>query len=387
MNAVANRVLHPKLLLGALLPYALAWAGCAGSLEEPEMFMPRADAGSPVEATVEAAAAPSCPDVPTLFAKTCGTTGCHDATTKIESLDLVSPGLASRLVGVPSVEGVGLLIDPSTPSKSVLYTKLLPNVPFGARMPAGGSLDANTIQCALAWITSEATPAPAGSGDAGDGAIASDDGAPTFCAGSTHTFCADFDEPDPDGSVLAGGWDKVEEQGGGVVTISTERARSGTRSLKTTIPRQTTTATASANLVRIFPGWGHFRLEFDVWVVAPAWQSGDVNFGMASVGFFSSGAQQAMDLTFAQQYSVYSVGAGTSQLGALPTDAWFHASFDVQPSGSSTANVGGIEYSVTANPVSPGGQPVTWVFMGLIGYNAPSPEVVAYFDNVVVDQW
>jgi hypothetical protein len=61
------------------------------------------------------------------------------------------------LVGVPSGEGVGLLIDPATPSKSVLYTKLLASPPFGARMPTGGSLDTSTTQCVLAWITSQAS--------------------------------------------------------------------------------------------------------------------------------------------------------------------------------------------------------------------------------------
>jgi len=166
MDPIANRLLHLPLVLGALLVPVLAWSGCAGSLEDPEMFTMQADAGTPVEAAAEAAAAPTCPDVPTLFAKTCGTTGCHDATTKAEALDLVSPGLASRLVGVPSVEGVGLLIDPASPSKSVLYTKLLSSPPFGARMPTGGALDTSTTQCVLAWITSQASSTPA-MGDAG----------------------------------------------------------------------------------------------------------------------------------------------------------------------------------------------------------------------------
>lgn len=167
MNPVVNRVMHLPLLLGALLLPALAWSGCAGSLEDPEMFTMQTDAGTSGEAAVEEGSAPTCPDVPTLFAKTCGTTGCHDATTKAEALDLVSPGVASRLVGVPSVEGVGLLIDPSTPSKSVLYTKLLPSPPFGARMPTGGALDASTTQCVLAWITSQASSPPPAGGDAG----------------------------------------------------------------------------------------------------------------------------------------------------------------------------------------------------------------------------
>lgn len=167
MNPAANRVLRLPLVFGVLVPAALAWSGCAGSLEDPEMFTTQSDAGAPVEAAVEAAPGPTCPDVPMLFASSCGTTGCHDATTKAEALDLVSPGLASRLVGVPSVEGVGLLIDPSTPSKSVLYTKLLASPPFGARMPTGGSLDSSTTACVLAWITSLSSSPPPASGDSG----------------------------------------------------------------------------------------------------------------------------------------------------------------------------------------------------------------------------
>ncbi|HEX8792774.1 MAG TPA: malectin [Polyangiaceae bacterium] len=168
MMPVTNRLLHVPLILGAPLLCAFAWCGCAGSLEDPEMFTAQGDAGVPVEeAAVEAAPAPACADVPTLFANTCGTAGCHDATTKAEALDLVSPGLASRLVRVPSVEGVGLLIDPTTPSKSVLYTKLLAAPPFGARMPTGGALDTSTTQCVLTWITSQSSsPVPSGT-DAG----------------------------------------------------------------------------------------------------------------------------------------------------------------------------------------------------------------------------
>jgi hypothetical protein len=169
MNSVANRLWHVLLVCGAVPVPALAWSGCAGSLDDMLSFGRPTDAGATVEAAAEAAATPTCPDVPTLFATTCGsagTTGCHNATTKAEALDLVSPGVASRLVGVPSAEGVGLLIDPSTPSKSVLYTKLLPAPPFGSRMPTGGSLDANTTECVLDWITSQADGMPQGT-DAG----------------------------------------------------------------------------------------------------------------------------------------------------------------------------------------------------------------------------
>jgi hypothetical protein len=140
-----------------LLVSAIGWAGCAGSLADPAAFsVDTGDSGPTSNLDDAGSSAASCPDIPTLFASSCGTAGCHDATTKAESLDLVSSGVASRLVGVPSVEGTGLLIAPSSPSQSVVYTKLLAMPPFGARMPTGNPLDPARIQCVLDWVTTEA---------------------------------------------------------------------------------------------------------------------------------------------------------------------------------------------------------------------------------------
>lgn len=156
-------------VLAALVVSLFAWAGCAGTLTNPGAFEPVPDAAPTPDAAVgdDAPAPPQCPDVPTTFAQSCGTAGCHDVTTRAESLDLASPGVASRLVGVPAVEGVGLLIDPSTPSKSVVYTKLLSTPPFGLRMPTAKPLDDATTQCVLAWVTSEASSKASSGSDGG----------------------------------------------------------------------------------------------------------------------------------------------------------------------------------------------------------------------------
>jgi hypothetical protein len=225
----------------------------------------------------------------------------------------------------------------------------------------------------------------AGLADA-DAVAGADAGGDRFCAGSKHSFCADFDDPTPDGGLLTGGWDQVQKARGGLVEISTEHPRSGARSLKATMPRETTTG-AIAALARIFPGWRHVVLDFDLYIEKPSWQVDDVNIGIATVGFYSTSGQQEMDLAFAQQYSAYALGtAGQDQnRPALPSDVWIHAHFDVQAGGSATARVGTLDYAVTGSSVSPGGSPSTYVFMGLSGFNAPSPDVVAYFDNVVVD--
>jgi hypothetical protein len=150
-----------------LLLVATAW-GCPGTLDDPARFL-GADAGA-ADPEAAATADAGCPDIPALFATTCTASSCHSASNKAQGLDLQSPDLAARLVGVPATEGPGLLVDPSTPSQSVLCTKLQPDPPFGARMPLSAApLDGATIACVLAWIeqTAEATHGDAGDGDGG----------------------------------------------------------------------------------------------------------------------------------------------------------------------------------------------------------------------------
>jgi hypothetical protein len=69
-------------------------------------------------------------------------------------LDLQSPDVLSRLVGVKTTEGTGLLIDPADPKMSVLYTKLTSVPPFGSRMPlASTPLTDTMLACVLAWVS------------------------------------------------------------------------------------------------------------------------------------------------------------------------------------------------------------------------------------------
>ena len=136
--------------------------GCPGTLDDPARFLldagGTAEAGAPSEGD-DAGAGGNCPDVPTLLAQTCTASTCHSASNKAQGLDLQSPDVAARLVGVPATEGAGVLIDRSAPTKSVLYEKL------GAT-----PLDAPTLACVLAWVTQAAdapgsdASAPKGSG-------------------------------------------------------------------------------------------------------------------------------------------------------------------------------------------------------------------------------
>jgi hypothetical protein len=143
-----------------------ALAGCPGNLEDPGRFDTDAALGA-------------CPDVTqTVFLTVCATSQCHSTAAKAQGLDLQSPDVASRLIGVPATEGTGLLVDPNAPQTSVIYTKLTSTPPFGVQMPfAEAPLDPATVQCVLDWITSQVEGDAGGEGgEGGDDGTASDDG-------------------------------------------------------------------------------------------------------------------------------------------------------------------------------------------------------------------
>jgi len=123
---------------------ALLLAGCPGSLDDPGRFTTQSD---------------TCPDIPMVFAGSCGATGCHATQNPASGLDLDSAGIYGRLSGQKAKGGSGLLLDPASPDHSVLYEKLGTTPPFGARMPlSGATLDDATIACVLTWIEKGGTP-------------------------------------------------------------------------------------------------------------------------------------------------------------------------------------------------------------------------------------
>jgi hypothetical protein len=142
-----NKSLIGPSLVALAAAVAAMLAGCPGSLEDPARFETDGSA---------------CPDMPTFFAQSCALAGCHNAQSMTGGLDLASPNVFQRLSGKKAAGGggTGLLIDPSNPSDSVLYTKVTATPPYPTRMPAsGGPLSDDEIACVLTWIeTSAATP-------------------------------------------------------------------------------------------------------------------------------------------------------------------------------------------------------------------------------------
>ena len=158
--------------IGLLAFAPLLVFGCAGELENPERF----SAPSVSRCTIDIDVQTEIFGTPEAPAK-CGLGGCHGpaggAVPPASELDLVSPGVEARLVGVAGV-CMGLLIDPADPENSLMVRKLHPAPSCGQRMPFGGMLTDDEIDCVTEWVTQAAmtgaVDAGAGSGsDAGGG--------------------------------------------------------------------------------------------------------------------------------------------------------------------------------------------------------------------------
>lgn len=128
-------------------------SGCPGTLDDPQRFQ---TAGSLESCDAR---------IDELLAKTCAASGCHSGEQPAQGLDLASPGLEKRLVGVnPTGAGCsGVLADPKNPGQSLLYLKLTELPPCGVPMPFGGSrLSSRDLACMKTWIADLG-------GDGGDG--------------------------------------------------------------------------------------------------------------------------------------------------------------------------------------------------------------------------
>jgi hypothetical protein len=145
----APRAVHAALAALAACALAIPLAGCPGELADPGRFV---DGGGGGGGT---GGGSTCPDTPTFLATTCIGSGCHGSDAPVEGLDLQSSGVFTRLSGKKAMGGPGMLIDPTDPTKSVLYLKLLNPPPFGSRMPLVGTpLSDAQVACVLSWIES-----------------------------------------------------------------------------------------------------------------------------------------------------------------------------------------------------------------------------------------
>lgn len=126
----------PSLRGAALIGLAVC-AGCAEELADPEQF------GVCTDATVTR-----------IFTDVCAR--CHGTEVREAGLDLVSPGLKGRLLGVRSVtpECAGRpRVDDAGGSYHLLLDKLRPLPGCGARMPKDGPyLSLDETDCLERWV-------------------------------------------------------------------------------------------------------------------------------------------------------------------------------------------------------------------------------------------
>ena len=144
--------------VSALLRCAIVAActvGCPGSIDDPGRFLDAGGACAFGDEWVERR----------LFPETCGVDSCHGTTFPAADLDLVSPGVASRIVGVQGslTCGGAPLVDPSNPAGSLFVAKLGANPGCGSRMPLGApALDRSRIECVQQWLIAAALPRDGG---------------------------------------------------------------------------------------------------------------------------------------------------------------------------------------------------------------------------------
>jgi hypothetical protein len=125
---------------------SLLLVGCPGGLNNCEDFnaCPGGAGGSP-GTTVEL-----------VFEVNCGNAVCHDSDQPAAGLDLVSPDVASRTVGMNSNDptcGSDILVIAGDPDESYMIKKIVnePGV-CGGQMPIGTLLDAEDTNVIRDWI-------------------------------------------------------------------------------------------------------------------------------------------------------------------------------------------------------------------------------------------
>ncbi len=146
-----------------------AAAGCPGSLDNKADFLDGGLTSSGTSASTGSGVVDPCGDVPAdILATSCGGNGCHGVKAPQNGLDLESPGVATRVVGVAAKLCPGILAKPSDPANSVIYTKLLADNTCGARMPlAKPALSQQEMDCVKTWIGNQASGTSTGAGGAG----------------------------------------------------------------------------------------------------------------------------------------------------------------------------------------------------------------------------
>ncbi len=150
---------HARPWTRGLAAFALLLTACPSDVEDPERFLITPEQCEQVEQLI--------------FAPRCGNAACHETSKPAAGLDLVSAGLASRVLAARSERCSNRpLVDPAGPGESFLVQKLGTGVRCGSRMPlARKPLSDEEAACVIQWVRTLAdAPPPAVDGGGADGA-------------------------------------------------------------------------------------------------------------------------------------------------------------------------------------------------------------------------
>ncbi len=172
MNHLVRSAFAASVLVGACL------LACSGSSGSSDVTSSGGTSGGPAPTSGCTTTIASIQEK--IFAPTCGVSGCHSGSRPASGLDLASPGVEGRLVGVPSSCPDKPLVSPGNAQASALVDKLTNASPAcgGDQMPPGSPLGQGDITCITGWISS-LTPGTGGGIDAG----------PSITCGTDETPC------------------------------------------------------------------------------------------------------------------------------------------------------------------------------------------------------
>ena len=138
----------PRTLL-PLVTLALGVAACPGRIDDPAPFLGFVGDSSVATCTLGVSAVEA-----RIIRPRCATAGCHERAMPAGRLDLESPNLATRLVGVQASGCAGqVLVSPASPAQSYFIGKLGPSPRCGDRMPLGSpALTASEVACVRLWV-------------------------------------------------------------------------------------------------------------------------------------------------------------------------------------------------------------------------------------------
>ena len=204
-------------------------------------------------------------------------------------------------------------------------------------------------------------------------------------AGCGHTFCADFEEPQP-----AAGWAGGDQLGvGGAVAIAIAAGASG-NALRSTIPASTAAVQDWAYVVQPFAGAAGIHLELEINApVAPLDAQAVLTLVQFSgqVAMKESGVGVVLRSSGLGFYLPTGDGSATSPPAQLdlPRGKWVHVVLDMRFGAGGTMKLVVDGQTAWDSPLGAQLPPMPELRIGVQHYNGGTPAFAALYDTVRLD--